>query len=337
MDASGLRDRAAWLAQALRARLDHGAADVAAVLDGWLAEERSKPFFWFVNLLECHSPCLPPKPYAELSAVARLRAAQEARRFLTMEAFWRVCITGDVPPADTLERMRAGYRGAIRYLDAWLARTLDALDRARVLDDTLVIVTADHGENFGDGGLIGHGFSLDERLLNVPFVVAGPGADGLAGVRSLAEMPRCLAEIAGVSDHPYDPDDLPPLPVAQLDSPAPPRGDERTEWAIEAWQLGEAAIARLLTPLTAAVDGDVKLVLRGEAEEFYDLVSDPLELEPLTADRVDAGAVARLRTALEHPAVLAREERRDGALATAALPDDELAELEERMRLLGYL
>lgn len=337
MDGRSLRDRAGWLAQALRAHSDEGTAAVGELVDGWLEEQDDQPFFWFFNLIDCHSPYLPPKPYADLSAIGRLRAADEARRYLTMEAFWRSCITRTAPPAGALERMRAGYRGAIRYLDAWLERLLDGLQRAGILDDTLVIVTADHGENFGEGGLIGHGFSLDERLLHVPFVVAGPEAGTLRDIRSLAEVPRQLAEIAGVSGHPYQPDDLPPLAVAQLDPPAAPRGDARTEWAIEHWQLDEAAIARLVTPLTAVVDRDAKLLLRGEAEEFYDLAADPFERQPLQADQLDPSAVARLRGALAHPAVAANSTGGQGIGAGSSLADEERAELEDRMRLLGYL
>ena len=53
---------------------------------------------------------------------------------------------------------------------------LDALDRHRLLDDTQIVLTSDHGENLGDGNLLGHSFSLDDRLLHVPLVTAGPVA-----------------------------------------------------------------------------------------------------------------------------------------------------------------
>ena len=67
-------------------------------------------------------------------------------------------------------------------MDDWLGDVLGAMDARGLLDDTLVVVTSDHGENFGESGLMAHAFSLDERLTHVPLVAAGPGAESLAGL-----------------------------------------------------------------------------------------------------------------------------------------------------------
>jgi arylsulfatase A-like enzyme len=337
MSTDNRRAHARWLVEAARARVDDGARAAEHELGRWIADAASEPFFWFVNLVECHSPYLPPRPYAELSLLARVSAAREASAHLTMEAFWRTCITGDVPEVDALDRMRAGYRGAIRYMDDWLARLLEALDRAGLLDETLVMVCSDHGENFGEGDLIGHGFSLDQRLINVPFIAAGPGADSLTGLRSVAEVPRRLAQMTDLPDHPWDPADLPPLPVAQFDSPVPPLSDPRTQWAVAEWRLDERAVARMTEPILAVVDDSVKLVRRGDLEAFHHLRTDPLELQPLTADDVDPAAVSRLRAAAAHPSVVASESRLAEPSPSPLGVDHDAADLEDRMRLLGYL
>src|SRR4051794_22080167 len=272
MASESRRDRLARGREVLRARVDDGAAAAGRLLRDWSAELASEPFFWFVNLVECHSPYLPPKPHAELGPLGRLRAGEDARRYLTQGAVWEACVKLQPPPADALERMRAGYRGAIRYMDDWLGDVLEALDGAGRLDDTLVIVSSDHGENFGEGGLLAHGFSLDERLIRVPFIVAGPGAEALHGVRSVAELPALLAQIAGVARSPYAGDDLPPLPVAQFDSPAFELDHHLTQWTIDHWSLDEAAALRLTAPLTATSDGRHKLVIGPDGREgFYDL------------------------------------------------------------------
>lgn len=332
------RAKLQWALEAVRAKADDGARAAQGKIDEWARGITGAPFLWFVNLVECHSPYLPPRPYTELSATDRVRAALEAGDYLTLEAFWRTCVTGDIPTDEVLERMRAGYRGAIRYMDAWLEQVLDRLDAAGVLDETLVVVSSDHGENFGENQLIGHGFSLDERLINVPFVAAGPGAASLTDIRSLAEMPLRLAGITELGDHPYEPGDLPPLPVAQLDSPAPPRGDPRTEGAIELWDLDEAGAERLTVSLTAVADGSVKLVCAGGRDAYYDLGADPLELAPLPADRVDPAARERLQDSLRHPAVTTSRALLSAPGAAPPVPaDSDAADLEERMRLLGYL
>ena len=76
----------------------------------WLAAEH-RPFFWFVNLIECHSPYLPPRPENDLSALRRLRAAEEARRYLTFTGILRACAGGFDIPDGALERMRHLHAG----------------------------------------------------------------------------------------------------------------------------------------------------------------------------------------------------------------------------------
>src|SRR5438552_1415851 len=99
--------------------------------------------------------------------------------------------------------MRRMYSGSIRYMDDWLGRVLERMDGAGLLEDTLVIVTSDHGENLGETGLIAHASSLDNRLLHVPLVMSGPGASG-AAIESLASVPRLIAELTGLDDYPWD-------------------------------------------------------------------------------------------------------------------------------------
>jgi arylsulfatase A-like enzyme len=71
-----LRARLQWGREILRAEVDDGAAEAERVLIGWIdAVDPGRPFFWFVNLIECHSPYLPPKPRNDLSPLQRMRAA----------------------------------------------------------------------------------------------------------------------------------------------------------------------------------------------------------------------------------------------------------------------
>jgi arylsulfatase A-like enzyme len=327
---SGLHDpapkaRLRWALEAARAKVDDGAREARATVSSWIGDTQpGTPFFWFVNLNECHSPYLPPRPYSDVGLRGRLRAAEEAREYLTLEAIWRACAGGLEVPEEALERMRHLYARSVRQMDDWLADVLSLLDERGMLDETLVVVTADHGENFGESGLMAHAFSLDERLTHVPLVAAGPGADELTGLVSLADLPRALARAAGIA-HPWGPDLHAGVAVAEFDPPTGPE-DERVQRTVREWGVGDAGLRVMTTPLTSATDGALKLVRRGASEELFDLAADPLERQPL--DSSDPRA-AELRAALD-PRPVAVEPQAEASAA-------ELAEIEERMKLLGYM
>ncbi|MFL5884430.1 MAG: sulfatase-like hydrolase/transferase [Thermoleophilaceae bacterium] len=314
--------RMRWGLESARASVDDGAAAADHVLARMIDERPERPFFWFVNLIECHSPYLPPRPYDDLPLWQRIKAGADARRHLTLDAIWRACAGGFDIPDEAIARMRHLYARAIRYLDDWLARVLERLERASLLDDTLVLVTSDHGENLGEGGLISHAFSLDQRLIRVPLIAAGPVE--IAEMSSLIELPRAIADAIGLDEHPWH--ERPGVTVAQFD-PLTTRDDPRAREVVEHWGLGEEALTRITSPITCAVDGSRKLVRFGDRDLFYDLGADPLELQP------NGDAPAHLRAALDDPRVWAKP-----ADAPAARADEGDAEdIERRMRLLGYM
>jgi len=332
------RERLRWLAEAARARADDGARAAETTLAAWLGDAERRPFFWFVNLLECHSPYLPPKPYGDASAFERIRAARDAQRHYTLAEIWRTCTGVSTVPEATLRRLRRMYQASIRSMDDWLARMLERLDAAGVLDETLVVVLSDHGENFGEGGLIAHGLSLDQRLIHVPFVAAGPGAETLT-LTSLADLPRALADAVGVEEHPWRDGPPPGVGIAQFDPPVR-QGDREGERALAEMGIAGEAFDRFSRPLTCAVAGGLKLVRTGDEEALFDLVADPSEASPLSAREVaEAGRgdeLSALADALRHPSVT-RERQPRPVAAPEQIPADERRDLEERMKLLGYL
>lgn len=332
----GLRNRLKWDWEGVRARADDGAARAEEVLRGWIEELDTRPFFWFVNLVDCHGPYLPPKPWHAASALTRLRAADEAHRYLTFDAILRSRLGVIRVPEGALRRMRRLYAASVRYADAWVERLLAALDSVGQLEQTLVVVCSDHGENFGEDGLMTHGLSLDERLLRVPLITAGPGAAELEGMLSLSELPSRLAAAASLDDHPWDPGLVDGLPVAQWDPWE--LSEERVSQLREQWRLDDLAMHRLLSPLTSAVSGRFKLVRGANAEEqaLYDLEADPLERAPLTDEGAMAArageALARLRGVVE-----SAQDRPDVVATPDAASPDEVADIERRMRMMGYM
>lgn len=329
----GAKGRLVWAYEGLRSRSDDGAGAVEGILSRWLDDRADEPFFWFVNLVECHSPYLPPLPYNDLSPIGRMKAADEAREYLSLDAIWRTCLGVNEVPEEALERMRHLYARSVRLMDDWLARVLERLDDRGLLEETLVIVTSDHGENFGENGLLAHAFSIDDRLTRVPFVTNRPDFGTGAGARSLAELPSMLAQHLGLEEHPWK-EPLLPEGIAGSQFEFIEADDPRVKIAVDEWGLDDAGQAMITTPLTSATDGRLKLLLKGSVEELYDLESDPLEARPQAPGKhSEQSRVSALRKALSAPGL--RESA--GPAATTPVDPVEDDDLESRMKLLGYM
>jgi arylsulfatase A-like enzyme len=362
-----IKHRIAWDFENTIAHKDDGASQCQRALEEFAGSHNGQPFFWFVNLTECHSPYLPPRPYNDLGAIGRFRAAEEARRYLTLGTIWRVCLGAATIPPQAFERMKHLYQRSIRYMDDWFAQVLTMLDRHRLLDDTVVMVTSDHGENLGESNLIGHAFSLDDRLIRVPFVSSHSELFDGEGAVSLADLPGAIARLAGVEDHPYENegsiDGVAVSEMERLAAPSNPRAHEVSR----SWQLGEEGFRRLTSSGWSACDGRFKLVSIEGDENLYDTHSDRLELRPLHLDGAldeESSAVAtRLRFAANkvmnrHPEGLGHESlapgrseeagrssgESEGASArpkTSSAPPEvspeELDAIADQMRRLGYL
>jgi arylsulfatase A-like enzyme len=100
------------------------------------------------------------------------------------------------------------YDDCLTYLDSQIGKLIDELERRGVLDNTLVIITADHGEELGEHRLYGHGQSLYSQELHVPLMILLPGnrAAGriVAEPVSLRDIPATIVELLGASgDSPF--------------------------------------------------------------------------------------------------------------------------------------
>jgi choline-sulfatase len=250
----------------------------------WLEREapsRARLFAW-LHLYDPHDPYEPPEPFASRYA-------------------------------------GRPYDGEVAYADELLGRLDDALGRLGLRDDTLLVVTSDHGEGLGEHGEEVHGYFVYETTLRVPLLLRGPGVT--AGTR-----------VPGTA-HTID-----VLPTAQslLGLPPPARTDGRDLAPLLGGGPAPAeapTYAESLTPLLhygwsdlrALRDGRFKYIL-APRPELYDLREDPHELRNL-ADADGARAQA-MRAAL-----LRRMQGEARAAATVSVPPDVL----EKLGALGYV
>ena len=149
------------------------AGDVSTVFLRWLARNRAHRFLACLHYMEPHDPYTPP-PELRPVAPAGMRPAI-ARGWIRDEANRVNWHGGERLPEAELRHLRQLYDGEIRAWDMDLAHLLDGLAVLGVRDSTLIVVTADHGEEFQEHGLLTHGAHLYEESLRVPLVIVGPG------------------------------------------------------------------------------------------------------------------------------------------------------------------
>lgn len=150
--------------------------DAAATTDAalaWIRGHADERFFLFAHYFDPHARYAPPAMWRERFADPR-DAKSEAFDFGEREqiARWRAGVLQLT--ADDFARAEKLYDGEVAYVDDEVGRLLDGLAAAGLADSTVVVLTADHGEEFLDHGDWEHGHSLYDELLHVPLIVSFP-------------------------------------------------------------------------------------------------------------------------------------------------------------------
>ncbi|MCP4655843.1 MAG: sulfatase [bacterium] len=124
-----------------------------------LIEDLSEPFYLYVLYLDPHDPYVPAKPWGDPggSLVDPIQPDDIKQKKVPMTK-------------ENLRRLKAGYDGAVHEVDVALERLFADLAARGALDETLVVITADHGEEFGEHGGLTHGRTLYEEVLRVPLI-----------------------------------------------------------------------------------------------------------------------------------------------------------------------
>lgn len=305
----------------------------------WLEERAasSSPFFLWLHVFDPHIPYEPPTAHD---------SGEEGVKRRWPSITWPLLIDvaarngGDVPAA-VLERARSLYAGEVEHVDRQLETLLTTLDRLALAEDTLVVLTADHGECFSNGIYFEHSSCLYEDSVSVPLVLRLPGTIP-AGERrrdlvELSDVAATVLTIAGVR---------PPDGLGGRSLLEPRLPEEQTAYL--QYPLYQAREARdrldLLTKLpsvagepTRAIVADRELlglrtrewkyVWTERGEELYRIADDPEEIDNLI-DREPAVA-ARLRRQL-------RQWRDDNPMRVLA-PETLDPSLRENLRALGYI
>jgi|SRR5579864_48254 len=270
-----------------------------AFLD-WLTQERkvSRPFFAFLNYLDAHEPFLPPEDQRPHFG---LRPESGGENRMLLEYWDRDKL--ELSKRD-VELARDSYDNCIAALDRQVGALLDELEKRGILRDTLVIITSDHGEQFGEHGVFNHGFSLYGHEVHVPLLIISafaPTGQTVSEPVSLRDLAATIVDVSGLAaGSPF-----PGRSLAEYWRPAlgavPPHAavavSEVDIPLVIIPQRGRGPSQRGFTISLVAEGLHYLLDVRG-TEELYDLAADPRELRDLKSSPGQKPALGRFRSAL---------------------------------------
>ncbi len=172
-----------------------GAPEISRSFLRWAGRSPERPFFAFLNYYDAHDPYLSPAPYdRRFGGVPRPNNLSPLHRYLAHPS--KV-----LPSPATVAAEIDQYDGALAYLDHELGRLFAELGRHGLLQNTVVVITADHGEEFGEHGVFDHGNSLYRPSVEVPLLIVYPprvpAAVTVNRAVSLRDVAATLVDLAG--------------------------------------------------------------------------------------------------------------------------------------------
>lgn len=264
----------------------------------------SDSFFLWNHYMDVHGPYEPPEPYRSHFITSSL-SNRKIRKL-----YQRALDHPDSITTDERDLLVDLYDGEVRYVDAMLGAFFDALGERDVLDETLLVVTSDHGDGLGNHGQYGHPRQLYPELVRVPFIAHGPTVPEMdisvpvSGVDWLSTVMRALG-------HPAD--QLDGMPLQELWNESSSPADRYVICEARGWK--EASDRR-------------RCAAYGRMEEYtYEWSQDEND---------------RTRTLLEDGPAAIAVCRYLASRAEGSLPDDNedasqmTTEISERLDALGY-
>jgi arylsulfatase A-like enzyme len=250
--------------------------EVERAFQNWLnwQQTRGRPFFAFLNFIDAHVPFEVPDPTAP--GFGMLPQTCRDREIMT---YWNMMDKTSFPQ-HFLSMAQDTYDTSIAYLDQRLASLLRDLGRRGALENTIVIVTSDHGEHFGEHRLFSHGCSLYRELVEVPLVIVDPrhvpGGPVVKEPASLRDIPATVVDLLGLDrDAPFPGQSLSRFWDRDEASEAGPILMEASKPLFMANQ-GREPVAK--GPMKALISSGMHYIRTADGnEELYSLETDPRE------------------------------------------------------------
>ena len=245
-----------------------------------LCDQGDRPFFTFLNLYDAHDPYIPPEEFKRRFSIGAGSSADMA-----IVERWFISDKNKLSSSE-IQFVLDAYDDGIAYLDEQLGLLFDDLERIGRLASTVVVITADHGEELGEHQLYGHASSLYDPEIHVPLLIFLPG-EAHAGQTvdsqvSLRDLAATVADLTGLGDSPFpgrlcSPDTglatTPPRPepsLSEVDAPVKSAPNQ-----------GRSPVFR--GPMKAVASGEHVYIKRGDGrEELFDVASDASQSRDLS-------------------------------------------------------
>jgi arylsulfatase A-like enzyme len=337
------RFRSSWLLRTFDEdwlwRVEQGvgnARDEVTSVINWIAIERDAPFFAFVHFYDVHSkstelPYEAPPPFRELFCEGDVDAVDlcddgvcATDRLLDIARGWKKPLD-----REELEWARCLYDGGIAFVDHEVGRLLDAIEDFGMLDDTVVIVTSDHGEAFFEHDYPLHS-SLHHEITRIPLIIRAKGA--IAGKRAngvvrQSDLLPTILELAGV-----------PLEgEVQGQSLVPMLTDwhATSDEDVLAFDDGFGGVMLRTGTKTLIQHSRARKLQKHAVREYYDLAVDPKQRTNLERQERDTVASLQLRMADRMRESEALRQRLETGESRLGVEISE--EAEAGLRALGYV
>lgn len=264
-----------------------------------ISASRDQRFLLFVHFWDTHSRYNPPKRYAEAMHADSTQSRSESFGEILGQIgdpkwrdYLRYCMKG----AADVNEVIARYDGAIAYVDHQIGRLVDVLRQNGLLEQTLIVLTSDHGESLADHGIYFTHHGLYEETIHVPLILSSGGLPGNRKVEALVQhvdiVPTVLDILSIDTEGDFDGGSLLPLVSGEAKGlRSSIRVEESHTERKRAIRAGDHKYIHALSP-----EGAVCRYCRrvhGDTEELYDLSRDPQETTNVIAENPDLAATLR--------------------------------------------
>ncbi|RJR45852.1 MAG: hypothetical protein C4576_11710 [Desulfobacteraceae bacterium] len=240
-------------------------------VETWLSSQKkigkNNPFFIWVHYMDTHEPYIPDREYLKL--VHPDLDISEEKMFLL---FKEVLLKRDVSDLNNIELLKKLYHAHVREVDAYAKDFFGILESQDLLDDTTVIITSDHGDEFGEHGGLSHDDKLYSELVDVPLLFYGPGIKGGTECRSLVsniDIPPTILHLFGLG----------PVAAFKGQSLLPIESYSNVGCFGEAIHQIKGKGGDISRDVYFYREEDLKIIYRADQDswEMYDLLADPRE------------------------------------------------------------